>query len=597
MRQKWTRFWMISVSISLIFGAVGIQMVRIQNIPGAKQILDQSVAYQGVTRTIYPDRGNIYDSEGRLLAGNETVFEVGLDLTSIRQPETVAAIAASVLGLDYTTVLGYANTKPGKLLYITLDGFVDKDKIAQLELIDAEYKNRVLKRNETRPSLAGLMWTPHNKRSYPEGTLASNIIGFYSFLDRTEGIGYYGVEETYNNLLAGTPKQVYTAFDPQKITEADEVSPGASLILTINREIQAMTERTLDEALEWSGAVSGTIVVYNPEDGGIISMATNPRLDPNEYWKYSEVFPKRTPFNKAVSETYEPGSVFKVLTVAAALDSNTVKPDTIFNDTGYINIGGAAIYNWDSGAYGEVDMTGCLQHSLNVCMGWLAVQMGPDTFYSYMKAFGIDRNTGIDLGSENHWPLLTPADSGYYEVNLGTNSFGQGLSVTPIQMVTAVGALANEGKMMAPHVVKAMIIGGKQYDITPVVVGNPIKAETAETITRMLVNSLEQESSNALVEGYSMAGKTGTGEIATEYGYTSSVTNASFVGWGPAEDPKFVVYIWLEKPTISIWGSEVAAPVFSKFVDKLVVLMDIPPDSVRMNALKLNRELTMNGDR
>lgn len=172
---------MISVSISLIFGAVGIQMVRIQNIPGAKQILDQSVAYQGVTRTIYPDRGNIYDSEGRLLAGNETVFEVGLDLTSIRQPETVAAIAASVLGLDYTTVLGYANTKPGKLLYITLDGFVDKDKITQLELIDAEYKNRVLKRNETRPNLAGLMWTPHNKRSYPEGTLASNIIGFYSF--------------------------------------------------------------------------------------------------------------------------------------------------------------------------------------------------------------------------------------------------------------------------------------------------------------------------------------------------------------------------------------------------------------------------------
>src|SRR5690606_27010979 len=193
-----------------------------------------------------------------------------------------------------------------------------------------------------------------------------------------------------------------------------------------------------------------------------------------------------------------------------------------------------------------------------------------------------DRKTGIDLGGESNWPLKLPGDSLWYEVDLATNSFGQGISLTPIQMAMSISAVANEGRMMAPHLVKAMVIDGKQYDGDPVVVGNPIKAETAHMLTDMLVNSLENEASNALVEGYSVAGKTGTGEIATPYGYSATETNASFVGWGPAEDPKFLVYVWLEKPSISIWGSEVAAPVFSDLVGKLVVLMDIPPDSVRL---------------
>ena len=283
-----------------------------------------------------------------------------------------------------------------------------------------------------------------------------------------------------------------------------------------------------------------------------------------------------------ISKTYEPGSVFKVLTMAAALDSGLVDPETRFQDTGSFYIGGTTIYNWNMGAWGDVDMTECLQYSLNVCMSWLSTEMGPDTFYTYLKNFGLDRKTGIDLGGESNWPLKLPGDSLWYEVDLATNSFGQGISLTPIQMVMATGSIANDGRMMAPHLVKAMIIDGKQYDVDPVVVGSPIKAETAHTLTNMLVNSLENEASNALVEGYSVAGKTGTGEIATPYGYSSSETNASFVGWGPAEDPKFLVYVWLEKPSISIWGSEVAAPVFSDLVSKLVVLMDIPPDSVRL---------------
>ncbi len=581
---NWNRFFIICVLASVIAGMAGIQLIRIQNIEGAKQILADSEAYQGINRMIYPERGSIYDSDGRLLAGNEVVYEVGLDLQAIQQPETVASVASSVLGLDYSRVLGYAQMTPGNgnPYFIVLDGFVSKDKIAQFESIKEDYANRSTKRGEVRPNLLGLVWTANNKRSYPEGTLASNMLGFYSFLDRTDGIGYFGVEEAYDDLMAGEPKLVYSAIDPNLLTSLEEVPPGVTVQLTFNREIQAMTEKKLDEAIEWSGAENGTIIVYNPETGEIIAMATAPRLDPNEYWNYSELFPNPKPFNSAISSTYEPGSVFKVLTMAAGLDSGVVTANTTFNDTGSLNVGGATIYNWNMGGWGEVDMTGCMQHSLNVCLAWLGMELGPDRFYSYMKSFGFDRNTGIDLGGESHWPLKLPGDGLWYEVDLATNSFGQGISVTPIQMVTAIGAIANDGKMMAPHVVKAMVIDGKQYNIDPVVVGTPVSAETAHTLTTMLVNSLENEASNALVEGYSLAGKTGTGEIATPLGYTNSSTNASFVGWGPADDPKFLVYVWLEKPEISIWGSEVAAPVFSDLVSDLVVLMSIPPDSIRL---------------
>jgi len=579
-----TRFLIICVICTVVAGVVGVQMIRIQNTEPAQRLLAAGENYQGVTRMVYPDRGNIYDSKGRLLAGNETSYEIGLDLNSVTQPETVASIASSVLGLDYTQILGYAQMTPGNgnPYYIVLDDFVDEDKIVELETIKADYNSREARGNVVLPSISGLMWTPHSQRAYPEGTLAANILGFYSYLDRTGGNGYFGLEEAYDSQLSGTPQAVFYAFDPQRLSTVEEIPPGVTLILTLNREIQAMTEKQLDQAIEWSGAEGGTIVVYDPEDGGVIAMATTPRLDPNEYWDYSELFPNPMPYNSAISQTYEPGSVFKVLTMAAALDSGTVDVDTRFNDTGAYHIGGHTVYNWNHGGWGDVSMTECMQYSLNVCMTWLAVEMGPDTFYSYLKAFGLDRKTGIDLGGENSWPLKLPGDSLWYEVDLATNSFGQGISMTPIQMAMSIGAVANDGRMMAPHLVKAMVIDGQQYNVDPVVVGTPIKAETAYSLTNMLVDSLESEASVALVDGYSVAGKTGTGEIATPWGYSSSETNASFVGWGPAEDPKFLVYVWLEKPTISQWGSETAAPVFSELVSKLVVLMDIPPDNIRL---------------
>jgi cell division protein FtsI/penicillin-binding protein 2 len=174
-----------------------------------------------------------------------------------------------------------------------------------------------------------------------------------------------------------------------------------------------------------------------------------------------------------------------------------------------------------------------------------------------------------------------PGDDDWYDADLGTNAFGQGVAATPLQMAAAISAVANDGKMMAPHIVRAIVDKGHQFNIEPRVVSVPIRKETANTLTEMLAQSLEEEASDALIEGYRMAGKTGTAEIPTPFGYSSSATNASFVGWGPVDDPKFLVYIWLEKPSTSPWGSVVAAPVFRQAVEKLVVLMDIPPDRIR----------------
>ncbi len=328
------------------------------------------------------------------------------------------------------------------------------------------------------------------------------------------------------------------------------------------------------------------MVVLDPRTGEVLALATTPRMDLNQFWKYAQVFPKDTPFNRAVSQAYEPGSVFKVLTMASALDFGAVAPDTVFVDTGVFEVGGALIYNWNGGAWGPQDMQGCMQHSLNVCLAWVATQLGPENFYSNLNAFGIGHVTGIDLAGEASGRLKEPGDNDWYAADLGTNAFGQGVSATPIQMAVAISAVANHGVMMAPQIVESVVSDGYQHQIDQRILGMPIKAETADALSNLLANSLENESSDALVTGYRIAGKTGTAEIPTPYGYTSNQTNASFVGWGPADDPRFLVYVWLEKPSTSPWGSVVASPVFRQAAERLVVLLNIPPDAIRRKLTK-----------
>jgi cell division protein FtsI/penicillin-binding protein 2 len=198
-----------------------------------------------------------------------------------------------------------------------------------------------------------------------------------------------------------------------------------------------------------------------------------------------------------------------------------------------------------------------------------------------MDAFGFGHLTGVDLAGESAGRLKVPGDADWYPVDLGTNSFGQGVAVTPIQMMAAVSAVANDGRMVTPHVLYAMVREGRQYNVPAQFSGSPISTQTANTLTEMLAVSLESESSLALVPGYRVAGKTGTAQIPVNGFYDGSQTNHSFIGWGPVDDPQFMIYVWLERPTTSPWGSETAAPVFSEMAQKTVILLDIPPDFIR----------------
>lgn len=567
-----------------VFGfSIIAQIVRVQNSAEVKAILVASGKFEGQEIKFYPSRGEIYDQSGHLLAGNQTVYEVGLDLNAMKDlnPSDLAAyqnniaLAAQVyLDMTYSEALEKMMNPPEGAVYIVLADFVPTEKANELiKLRDASVYNPIGQ------NLNGMHFKDHLHRSYTEYSLASNLIGVVLAQDVR---GHSGVEEKFNSLLAGTPLSVWVPSNPILARELTDVPSGATLILTILRDIQAATEEILDAAITNTGAVSGSIVIMDPKTGEILAMATSPRPNLNDFAHYGDTLSSEHPLNPAISKPYEPGSVFKIFTMAAALEKGVVKPEDTYWDQGIIIFAGVPIHNWNGTVWGLQDMVGCLQHSINTCLVWVASQLGNDSFYSYMQKFGFGHTTGIDLADEVSGYLKFPGDQLWHPLDLGTNAFGQGVSVTPIQMVMAASSIANGGRMVYPHVLYGSVQDGQQHNTSHQVIGSPISAATAHTLSEMLAISLEKESSNALLPGYRLAGKTGTAEIPTTGGYLDNVTNASFIGWGPLDDPKFMVYVWLEKPKTSIWGSEVAAPVFKQVVERLVVLLGIPPDNVRL---------------
>ena len=572
MRQQYAiRSMIIVAGLVLASLAVIVQIIRIQTSAQAKVFLSQGDRYSGEFQTFYPERGEIYDRNGHLLAGNRTVYEVGVSLSDMESPDSLANILSKYLGLTYDDVHKKLTEAPKSWEYVVVQDYVGVETVEALQRLVEQMQDV----DDSR--LNGLAFKPHLQRSYPENALASNVLGFVT----RDGRGYFGIEEKYNDLLAGNPVQVWVPRDPNKATEIPKVPNGTTLVLTINRDLQAKVESVLDQALSDYGAQNGTIIVMNPHNGEILAMAATPRMDLNNYSNYFSLYDNGSQYNRSIGTAYEPGSVLKVLTMAAALDSGTVTPQTTFIDTGSIEVGGITIRNWNRDAWGQQDMVGCLQHSLNVCLAWISSQMGTQSFYGYMERFGLGHPTGVDLSGEASGRLKVPGDGDWYPVDLGTNAFGQGIAVTPLQMLMAGSAIANDGKMVTPHVLYSMLRDGHQYNVPSQVAGSPISAATAHTLNQMLAASLEQESSQALLPGYRLSGKTGTAQIPTDYGYDAFHTNASFLGWGPTDDPQFMVYIWLEKPSTSIWASETAAPVFAKVAEQTVILLNVPPDVVR----------------
>jgi cell division protein FtsI/penicillin-binding protein 2 len=257
-------------------------------------------------------------------------------------------------------------------------------------------------------------------------------------------------------------------------------------------------------------------------------------------------------------------------------------------DGGSIEVGGRVIYNWDRQGHGTVDMTEVLAQSLNVGIAQVAVALGKDRFYTYLKRFGFGRLTEVDLSSEGPGTLKTPKEADWHESDLGTNSFGQGIAVTPLQIAAAVAAVANDGLLMKPYIVQKIVDSEREVEFKPMVVRRAVSQETATTLTGMLVEALKRANSEALVPGYEIAGKTGTAEIPVPGGYHPTLTLASFAGYLPASDPQVLVLVIIDRPTTSRWGNTTAAPTFKRIAEQLVVMLNIPPDEIREPEASLN---------
>lgn len=581
LKENW-RFILLPLVLVFFWGVIMKTMVTYQFSEVGAHFKENQARNQYDQVVLYPPRGQIFDIYGHVLAGNERVFEVTVNMKEIgnSDPFVYALAFSQYLGLEFSEVFEMVSDPPHDMYQWYVAKYVDEATVDKLIALQTELEEEPVYSSEgLRQSLEAVYFYPHLQRSYPEKSLAANVLGFVNY----EKKGNYGVEELYDDLLTGRPETIAVPHSPTRVQLYPELNNGASLILTIDRSLQAEVEEILDKALENTGSVGGTIVVMHPETGEIMAMASAPRFDINEFYRHVyDTFEEDQAFNMAIT-SYEPGSVFKVITMAAALDSGMVTPDTEFIDTGEINVGGHAIHNWDLGAWGPQTMTGCMQHSLNVCLAWVATELGAGTFYDYIQDFGFGHATGISLSQERTGKVKLPGYSDWYEVDLGTNSFGQGLSVTPVQMLMSISAVANDGHMVVPRIVHAVIDDGRQLNTTSQVSNSPISEKTARTLTDMLSHTLEEEASTALVEGYRISGKTGTAQIPIPGGYEDVLTNASFVGWGPSDDPKFMVYVWLQKPTVSPWGSVVAAPVFRQVAERVVVHMNIPPDKIRLS--------------
>ncbi len=572
------RLRFVLIGLAILAGLVVFQLLRIEfTSRTVEEMRRLSDAITRRPRTFQPERGRIYDRSGEMLATNIVQYELGLSLSFVVDEDEVVETLADLLNRseselrqmfrDAEAYNAQAQSEQEKIRYLLVARPVSGEIGDQIKALRESGQKR----------LSGVDLTPIALRFYPSGALAAQVLGFVA--DSYEGqVGYFGVEGFYNEYLAGRPVQGTQRAVPLEVEPDPIPDQGADLYLTLDRDIQYLVETTLADAVNLYGPSGGTIIVMDPKTGAILGMSSWPTFDPNTYAQN----PPGDPENPAVSGQYEPGSTFKVLTMAAALDAGTVIPQTPFMDTGVVEVGGVFIRNWDGGAWGPVDMTGCMTHSLNVCLASIATWMGPTTFYNYLTAFGIGHPTHVDLAAEAAGHLKRPGDPDWYDSELGTNAFGHGVAVTPLQLITAISAVANDGEMMVPHMLYHLQDGAVVHTTEPQVLGRPIKPETARTLSQMLAHSLEAgEGDQALVPGYRIAGKTGTAQIPVPGGYDPTQSIASFIGWGPVDDPQFIVLVKLDRPTASIWGSETAAPVFAALVKRLVVLLEIPPDAVR----------------
>lgn len=527
-------------------------------------------------------RGNIYFSDMSTLASTKPVFGLFANpklLTDDQKNKLATALAKIFAPLEFVdstdTKKKELEVKSDLVTKLSQDLFwVNLHKNLSLDV-----KNEIEKNEIEKLDMNGLGFESSNNRFYPEGSSSAHLLGFVGSDARGVDTGYFGLEGYYDGELKGIPGFLKNEKDalglPILIGNflGNKSSNGKNLVLNIDRTVQYIVEKNLKVGLEKYGAKSASAVVMDPKTGAILALASYPNYDPADFSK----FPKQYYKNPIVADQYEPGSAFKVLVMAAAINEELVKPDTKCDIcSGAISLGGFLIRTWDNKYYPDTTLEDVIIHSDNTGMVFTGRKLGLDKLYSYLENFGFGDLTNIDLQDEAT-PDLRSKNS-WREIDLATASFGQGIAVTPIQMVTAVSAIANGGYLMQPEVVREIKDEESAFKIKPKMIRQVIKDSTAKTIKEMMVAAVERGEARVFKpKGFKIAGKTGTAQIPVAGHYDPTKTIASFVGFAPADDPKFVMLVRYDQPSSSTFGSETAAPTFFAITKELFPYFKIAP--------------------
>ena len=581
-------FVLIIVFVLLL--AAAIRVGYIQLVKG-EEYKDRALSQQTTDITVEAERGTIYDCNGEKLAQSVKCYNVYVYPAEIGKYDTkkerqklinkTAKELANALNKDPEAVKNEINTDGGQI--VLARGLVreEADKVRGL-------------------GLAGVTISPATKREYPNGTLGANVMGMVN----DENTGQSGLELEYNNYLSGISGRIvnYTDTNGEELSYSPEneryyeAENGCDIVTTIDLVVQSYTETAIQKVQQKTKADRVFAVVMETETGNILAMAQTPTFDPNNPYEPASESEKakfksmsqqeqsnylsKMWRNPIICDVYEPGSVFKLLTTSIALEEGVATMDSNYYCNGYRVVGGETIHCWNEGGHGAETLTQAVGNSCNPVMMGLALDTGISKYYEHLDTFGITGTTGIDFPAEGTAILQDEESAG--SVGLATIGFGQGVAVTPIQLITAISSLGNEGKLMKPRLVKSIKDKktGEVTEIKPEVVRRTVSKETADDMCGIMEYVVDEGGGGtASVKGYKVGGKTGTANKAVNGGY-SDYTYSSCLGMAPMTDPKLSVLVIVDSPKGVHYGSLTAGPAVSQILGKSLKYLNIPPDDM-----------------
>ncbi|HNP71054.1 MAG TPA: penicillin-binding protein 2 [Kouleothrix sp.] len=563
--------WRINAILIVAVAMIAIVALRLGNLQVLQSAKLSSMANSEIKRQLplNPRRGTIRDRAGNVLAldvDRESLFAV---------PREVDQKNAPRLALMLSGLLG----KPAPDLLAALQQ-PDSAWVPLKRWLDPEIAQQVSKIIESEPGLR-MIYEP--RRVYPQGSFAAQTIGAVNL----EGVGISGIEGYYNTDLIGTTGMITAEVDAQSQPiwiapqQSKPASDGADLELTIDPLIQHLIEVELKAAIDTHKADGGSIIVLEPSTGAVRGMASYPTFDPNRYYDYD---PEMYNLNPAIAKGYEPGSTFKLVTVAAGLQARTFSTSTTVDDPGVIERYGWTLKNWDSGGHGMLTPAEMLYYSSNVAALQFNELTGKDKFYAMVNAFGYGKATGIDLAGEGEGIVKDPNADSWGPLDLDTNAFGQAVLVTPLQQARMIAAIGNGGTLMRPYVVAKICHADNCTTTQPQAQGQPIAPEVASTIRDMIVKSANgyvnpiKPDTLWLVPGYAIGAKTGTSQIPDSKGGYGPGTIGSVAGLAPIEHPRYAILVKIDYPKDDPFGVNTALPVYRKIVEQLMRYERIAPD-------------------